>query len=130
MIFFIFTLLIVLFFIYSNILFYVLFFSLCISCFTIYHGIRATVVSLFTQAGEKHDPQIAQSFTDLESIRHRLFTRLGELPVILSKDPHRKIPRGRRPSYAQKISVRSSRVKAEHTTLERSRKKRVQKKKL
>jgi hypothetical protein len=58
------------------------------------------------------------AYTDLESIRHRLFTRLGELSVILSKDPRRKLPRGSRPSYAQKISVRSSREVAEHTTLE------------
>jgi hypothetical protein len=40
------------------------------------------------------------------------------LSVILSKDPRRKLPRGSRPSYAQKISVRSSREVAEHTTLE------------
>jgi hypothetical protein len=58
------------------------------------------------------------------------FTRLGELSIILSKilagNFHEEAP-----SYAQKISVRSSReVKAERTTLERSRKKRVQKKKL
>jgi hypothetical protein len=40
------------------------------------------------------------------------------LSVILSKDPRRKLPRGSRPSYAQKISVRSSREVAERTTLE------------
>jgi hypothetical protein len=59
-----------------------------------------------------------QSFTDLESIQHRLFTRLGELSVILLKDPHRKLPQGSRPSYAQNISVRSSHEVAEHTMLE------------
>ena len=67
------TLLTVLFFTHSNILFFVLFFSLCISCFRIYHGIRATVVSLFTQAREQHDPQIAQSFMDLERILTQTF---------------------------------------------------------
>jgi hypothetical protein len=41
-------------------LFSVLFFSLCISCFTIYHGIRDTIVSLFTQAREQHDPHSAE----------------------------------------------------------------------
>jgi hypothetical protein len=59
-----------------------------------------------------------RSYTDLESIRHRLFTRLGELSIILSKDPRRKLPQGSRPSYAQKISVRRSREVAERTTLE------------
>jgi hypothetical protein len=49
------------------------------------------------------------------------------LSIILSKDSHRKLPRGRRPSYTQKISVRSSRADAEHTTLEITRKKRLQK---
>ena len=45
------------FFIHLNILF----FSLCISLsFTIYHGIRATVVSLFTQSGEQLDPHSAE----------------------------------------------------------------------
>jgi hypothetical protein len=45
------------FFIHLNILF----FSLCISLsFTIYHGIRATAVSLFTQLGEQHDPHSAE----------------------------------------------------------------------
>jgi hypothetical protein len=45
------------FFIHLNILF----FSLCISLsFTIYHGIRATAVSLFTQSGEQLDPHSAE----------------------------------------------------------------------
>ena len=44
-----------------------------------------------------------RAYTDHESMRHRLFTRLGELFVILSKDPHRKLTRGRRELYAQKI---------------------------
>jgi hypothetical protein len=34
-----------------------------------------------------------------------LFTRIGELSAILSKDPRRKLPRGSRPSYVQKINV-------------------------
>jgi hypothetical protein len=53
-----------------------------------------------------------QSFTDLESTRHRLFTRLGELSAILSKDQRRKLAE-----------------EAERITLERTRKKRTQKKK-
>jgi hypothetical protein len=66
-----------------------------------------------TRSSNKH-----RAHTDLESIQHRLFTRLGEFFVILSKDPRRKIPRGSIPSYSQKISVRSSQEVAEHTTLE------------
>jgi hypothetical protein len=38
--------------------------------------------------------------------------------VILSKDPRRKLPRGSRSSYAQKISVRILQEVVEHTTLE------------
>jgi hypothetical protein len=58
-----------------------------------------------------------RAYMDLESIRHRLFTRLGELSIILSKDPHRKLPRGCRQSYAQKISIGSSREVTKNTTL-------------
>jgi hypothetical protein len=49
---------------------------------------------------------------DLESMRHILFTRLGELSAILSKDRRKKLAEV-----------------AERTTLERSRMKRTQKKK-
>jgi hypothetical protein len=62
---------------------------------------------------ESHTILTGQSFMNLESMRHRLFTRLGELSAILSKDHHKNLAEV-----------------AEHTTLERSWTKRMQKKKL
>jgi hypothetical protein len=62
---------------------------------------------------ESHTILTGQSFTDLESTRHRIFTRLGELSAILSKDRRKKLAEV-----------------AKCTTLERSWTKRTQKKKL
>jgi hypothetical protein len=97
------------FFIHLNILF----FSLCISLsFTIYHGIRASAVSLFPQSGEPHDPHGAELTRILRERDTDFFTRFGKPYAILFKDRRNKLAE-----------------EAERTTLERSWTKRTQKKK-
>jgi hypothetical protein len=44
-----------------------------------------------------------RAYTDLERMLHRLFTKLGKLSIILSKDQCKKLMRGSRVLYAQKI---------------------------
>jgi hypothetical protein len=91
----------------------VLFFSLCISvCFTIYHGIRASTVSLFAQFGEPHDPH-REELTRILRARDIDFSQGLEICL----------------QYSLKIAIRNSREVAEHTTLERTRKQRPREKK-
>jgi hypothetical protein len=89
------------------------------------------MLSLFTQAGEQHDPQIAHSFTDLESIltqtfhkawravRHTLERSSQEnstrkKTVIRSKDQPKKLTHQSRACNARNIEEEES---AEEETL-------------
>jgi hypothetical protein len=76
---------------------------LYILCFTFYHGIRASTVSLFTQSGEQPDPQQHRAYTVHNSIGREILHKVW-----------REI---RSPLSAQKIVAESTHEEEERNML-------------
>jgi hypothetical protein len=76
---------------------------LCILCFSLYHGIKASTVSLFTQSGEQPDPKKHNAYIVNESTGREIL--------------HKAWREIRSPPFAQKIVAESKHEEAERNTV-------------